>query len=309
LFDIQVNGFAGVDFQGAPSLQEVRHACTRLKACGITRILATFISDSVESLTQKLARFAGYREEDEELSEVIVGFHLEGPYLSALDGYRGAHSARWLHDPNWDEFQRWQEAAGGAIRLVTLAPERTGAVPFMNAAVASGVRVGLGHTNAGDSQISAAIDSGATLCTHLGNGCPVEMHRHDNIIQRLLARDELTACLIPDGIHVPPRVLRSLYRAKPEGKVVLVSDAMAAADAGPGRFKLGELEMEVAEDQIVRAPGTSQFAGSALRLDEGVQRASKWLGISEESTRTLASSVPAQALGFSVPSASLHLYA
>jgi N-acetylglucosamine-6-phosphate deacetylase len=309
LFDLQVNGFAGVDFQGAPTVEEVRFACKRLKACGITRILATFISDSPEALTAKLTRFAAFRAEDAEIADICVGFHLEGPYLSGLDGYRGAHPARWMRDPNWDEFQRWQEAAAGAIRLVTLAPERTGAVPFMSAAVASGVRIALGHTNASDSQISAAIQSGATLCTHLGNGCPVEMHRHDNIIQRLLARDELTACFIPDGIHLPPRVLRSLYRAKPEGKAILVSDAMAAADAGPGFYKLGELEMEVAEDQIVRAPGTSQFAGSALRLDEGVQRASKWLGISLENARTLASSTPAQALGFRVPAASLHLYA
>lgn len=309
LFDLQVNGFAGVDFQGAPTLEAVRSACERLRTCGVTRILATFITDSADSLARRFARFAAYRAEDSVVAETIVGFHLEGPYISSLDGYRGAHSSLWVRDPDWDEFQRFQEAAAGEIRLVTLAPERAGAVPFIAAAVASGVRIALGHTNASDAQISGAIDAGATLCTHLGNGCPSEMHRHDNIIQRLLSRDELIACLIPDGIHIPPRVLRNLFRAKPEGRVVLVSDAMAAAAAGPGRYSLGSLEMEVAEDEVVRLPGSPFFAGSALRLDEGVQRAAKWLGITQEAARSLASTAPAVALGFSVPSASLHLYA
>ena len=309
LFDLQVNGFAGVDFQSELSLEEVRFACDRLRACGVTRILATFITDSADALTRKLAQFAAYRSEDPVVAETVVGFHIEGPYINSQDGYRGAHPAFWVKDPEWSEFQRWQEAAAGAVRLVTLAPERQGAIPFIAAAVASGVRISLGHTNASDSQISAAIDAGATLCTHVGNGCPPEMHRHDNIIQRLLARDELTACFIPDGIHLPPRVLRNFYRAKPEGRVVLVSDAMAAAAAGPGLYSLGPLELEVAEDEVVRLPGSPLLAGSALRLDEGVQRASKWLGISLEKARALASTAAATALGFSVPPASLHLYA
>jgi N-acetylglucosamine-6-phosphate deacetylase len=309
LFDLQVNGFAGVDFQAEPSLEEVRFACERLRACGVTRILATFITNSAEALLRKFKTFAEYRAQERLIADTLAGFHLEGPYISGVDGYRGAHPALWVRDPDWSEFERWQEAAAGEIRLVTLAPERPKAVAFIGAAVATGVRISLGHTNASDSQIAASIDAGATLCTHVGNGCPLEMHRHDNVIQRLLARDELTACFIPDGIHLPPRVLRNFVRAKPEGRVVLVSDAMAAAAAGPGRYSLGSLEVEVGDDQVVRAPGSSLFAGSALRLDEGVQRASRWLGIPQEIARAMASSTPALALGFPVPPASLHLYA
>jgi N-acetylglucosamine-6-phosphate deacetylase len=299
LFDLQVNGFGGVDFQRAPSLEEVRHACERLVACQMTRILATFITCEGAALIQKLRRFEDYRRQDRLIREVIVGYHLEGPYLSAEVGFRGAHRGDLMKNPDWEELQRNQDAANGCIRLVTLAPERKDSAKFIQNATASGVRISLGHTNASAHEIDMAILSGATLCTHLGNGCPAEMHRHDNIIQRLLSRDELIACLIPDGIHLPPSVLKNLYRAKPEGSVILTTDAMAAAGAEPGRYTIGELELEVGKDEVVRLPGSSNFAGSALSLDEGVLRAQQWLGISENNAVRMASSVPAIALGFS----------
>lgn len=297
-FDLQVNGFGGVDFQRAPSLEEVRHACERLVARRTTRILATFITCESSTLHEKLRRFEDYRRQDGLIRDVIVGYHLEGPYLSAEVGYRGAHRGDLMKDPDWNELQRNQEAANGRIRLVTLAPERNGSAKFIHSAVGSGVRVALGHTNASAHEIDVAIGSGATLCTHLGNGCPAEMHRHDNIIQRLLCRDELIACLIPDGIHLPPNVLKNLYRAKPEGRVILTTDAMAAAGAGPGKYTIGELELEVAGDEVVRLPGSPNFAGSALSLDEGVCRAQRWLVVTNDAASRMASSIPATALGF-----------
>ena len=297
-FDLQVNGFGGVDFQRWPSLAEVRFACEQLLLCRMTRILATFITCDSEGLRVKLQRFEEYRRQDALIRKTIVGYHLEGPYLNAEPGYRGAHRGDLMKDPDWDEFQRNQEAAKGGIRLVTLAPERSGSAKFIREATRSGVRISLGHTNASSPEIDEAIHAGATLCTHLGNGCPPEMHRHDNIIQRLLARDELIACFIPDGIHLPPDVLKNLCRAKPEGRVILTTDAMAAAGAGPGRYTIGDLELEVFEDEVVRVPGALNFAGSALRLDEGVRRAQKWLNLSAEFVGPMASSVPAVALGF-----------
>lgn len=305
LFDLQVNGFGGVDFQRTPSLEEVRYACERLVGRRMTQILATFITCERAALLEKLRRFEDYRRQDKLIRDVIVGYHLEGPYLSAEVGYRGAHRGDLMKDPDWDEFQKNQDAANGRIRLVTLAPERKGSGEFIQNATRSGVRISLGHTNASAHEIDIAIGSGATLCTHLGNGCPSEMHRHDNIIQRLLARDELIACLIPDGIHLPPNVLKNLYRAKPEGQVILTTDAMAAAGAGPGKYTIGELELEVAEDKVVRLPGASNFAGSALSLDEGVCRAQEWLGVSHEKATLMASSTPAIALGFDCPDESV----
>lgn len=299
-FDLQVNGFGGVDFQGLPTLPEVNLACRRLREASMHRVLATFITDHPEAFERRLALFEAHRLEDPLVAETIVGYHLEGPYLSAEPGYRGAHAAVLMRDPDWSAFERQQKAAGGRIRLVTLAPERKGSAEFIRRATGSGVRVSLGHTNASDLHIDAAIRAGATLCTHLGNGCPAELHRHDNIIQRLLARDELTACFIPDGIHLPPQVLRNLVRAKPPGKVILTTDAMSAAGAGPGRYTLGKMELEVGGDGVVRLPGSPYFAGSALRLDRGVENAAQWLGLDPALVSAMASEVPASALGFSL---------
>jgi N-acetylglucosamine-6-phosphate deacetylase len=298
-FDLQVNGFGGVDFQGAPTLAEVRRACVAMRAASMGRILATFITDYPEATEAKLRLFEAHRQADPLIAETIVGYHLEGPHLSAESGFRGAHAPELMSDPDWNAFERQQKAACGRIRLVTLAPERKGSDEFIRRAVGSGVRISLGHTNAMDAEIDAAVRAGATLCTHLGNGCPAELHRHDNIIQRLLARDELTACFIPDGIHLPPQVLRNLVRAKPEGKVILTTDAMAAAGAGPGRYRLGRMDLEVGEDGVVRLPGSPYFAGSALRLDRGVESATEWLGLPPSSVRAMASEVPARLLGFS----------
>lgn len=298
LFDLQINGFAGVDFQSAPSLAAVRHACEQLRKSAMKRVLATFITDVPDALLGKLEAFERFRAQEQCIAETIVGYHLEGPYLSAEPGYKGAHPGELMKDPDWSEFRRQQDAANGNIRLVTLAPERSGSDDFISAATKAGVRISLGHTNASEEQIDIAIRSGATLCTHLGNGCPGEMHRHDNIIHRLLARDELTACFIPDGIHLPPSVLRNLFRAKPAGKIIFTTDAMAAAGAPPGRYNIGRLEVEVGSDQVVRLPGSPYFAGSALCLDRGVENAARWIGISVEEARRLASSAPAQALGF-----------
>lgn len=298
LFDLQVNGFAGVDFQRPVSVEALHGACLAMRACGMQRVLATLVTDSIQSLETKFRALEACRREDSLIRECVVGFHLEGPFLSAEPGYRGAHDAQWMRDPDWEVFAPLQEAAGGLIRLVTLAPERAGSAQFIRRAVQSGVRISLGHTNAGDDEISAAIDAGTTLCTHLGNGCPTTLHRHDNIIQRLLARDELTACFIPDGIHLPPMVLRNLIRAKDPRKVILTTDAMAAAGAAPGRYTIGALELEVEADAVVRLPGSGQFAGSALRLDRGVANAALWLNISLEAAAVFASSIPSVALGY-----------
>ncbi len=297
-FDIQVNGFGGVDFQGAPLRAEVRHACEKLHAHGMRRILATFITDAPDALLRKFATFESYRDADPLIAATIVGYHLEGPYMSSEPGYRGAHPGELMKDPDSREFARWQDAAGGRIRLVTLAPERDGAIDFIAEITQRSVRVSLGHTKASERTIDDAIRAGATLCTHLGNGCPVDLHRHDNIIQRLLARDELIACFIPDGIHLPPHVLRNLVRAKPPGKVLLTTDAMAAAGAPAGRYRIGQLELEVGPDRVVRMPGTKHFAGSALALDAGVANAAKWLGLPPAAAAELASGVPARAVGF-----------
>jgi N-acetylglucosamine-6-phosphate deacetylase len=302
LFDLQVNGFAGVDFQQRDlSLAQLRDAAAALRRHRIHRILLTLITDEIDALCRKLAQVERYRQEDQQLAELIPGYHIEGPYLSPKPGFRGAHPADKMKAPDSKEFSLIQEAAGGNIRLITIAPEWDRSDEFTAETTRAGVVVSLGHTDASEAEIDRAIAAGATMCTHLGNGCAVDLHRHDNIIHRLLARDELIACFIPDGIHVPPPVLKNLFRAKPAGKVLLTADCMAAAAAPSGRYKLGGIEVEVGDDRVVRMPGQPHFAGSSLTLDEGVANFAKWTGLSFEQAWSLASTAVADALGLDLP--------
>lgn len=298
LFDTQINGFAGVDFQSPSlSLVDLQRAVKALAEHGSERFFLTLITDGTDELEAKFARIEGLRQQDPELAEAICGYHLEGPWLSPEEGYRGAHDPQHMGPPDLRTFERIQKAAGGNIRLLTLAPEWPGSPAFIREVVASGVQVSLGHTQAKDADIDAAIEAGARFCTHLGNGVPSQLHRHDNVIQRLLARDELIAFFIPDGIHIPPATLKNFVRAKPKDKVLFTTDCMAAAGAPPGRYHLAKLELEVGEDRVVRMPGASHFAGSALCPDEAVKNAVRWLGWTETDVRSAYSSHVAKAFG------------
>lgn len=297
-FDLQINGFAGVDFQD-PALtgEQLRHAVDALLERNITRILFTLITDEGQSLEAKFRNVEALRAADPLIADVICGYHLEGPYLNPEPGFRGAHPEQCMKAPDLDEFRRWQDAAGGRIRLLTLAPEWEGSPAFIESIRSDEVYVAFGHTNASASDIDQAIAAGATLITHLGNGIPQQMDRHNNVVQRLLARDELTACLIPDGIHLPPFVLQNFFRAKPKGKAVFVSDCMSAAAMPAGRYKLAGMELEVGDDRVVRQPGKTNFAGSALTLDEGYANARKWLGLSAEEAHDLCGRAAAAVVG------------
>ncbi len=302
LFDLQINGFAGVDFQQAElTLDELRRAVQALHAHQTQRIFLTLITDDLEALCRKFARVEELRRADAQIAETICGYHLEGPWLSPEPGYCGAHPAEHMRGPSLADYRRLQDAAGGNIRLITIAPEWPGSDELIAEATREKVVISLGHTNASDAQIDTAIRAGATLCTHLGNGVPMTLLRHDNVIHRLLARDELTACLIPDGIHLPPFVLRNYFRAKPPGRAIFTTDAMAAAAAPPGRYTIGASEVE-SRDGVVRVPGKPNFAGSALTPDRGVTNAAAWLGLSLADARALFSTTAARHFAITLPS-------
>jgi len=287
LFDFQVNGFAGVDFQSDTlSAEDLGRAVRALREDSVGGILLTLITDDESKLCARFRRVEGFRRSDPGIAAIVRGYHLEGPWLNPEPGYCGAHPAAAMHAPSIDAFDRLQEAAEGGIRLVTLAPEWPGSTPMIEALIAREVRVALGHTNASHEQIDAAVRAGATLCTHLGNGVPNLLPRHDNVVQRLLARDELTACFIPDGIHLPPFVLRNFFRAKPSGKVLFTTDAMSAAGAPPGRFRIGHMEVTVGSDGVVRGPHGG-FAGSSLTPSQGVERAAAFLALPESESRAI----------------------
>ena len=302
LFDFQVNGFGGIDFQRDNlTSTEFAHAVAALRQHGTSGIFATLITDEIDALCRRFAALEKLCATVPSAGAAILGYHLEGPWLSPTPGYRGAHPAGPMRAPTFADYERLQAAAHGRLRLITLAPEWPGSAEFIAAVTQQGVHVSLGHTNASEAEIDAAIRAGARFCTHLGNGCPLELPRHDNIVQRLLARDELTACFIPDGIHLPKGVLKNFVRAKPTGRVLFTTDAMAGAGAPPGRYTIGPHLITVGADGVARQPGEKNFAGSTLTPDVGVRHIADWLNVTPEAAYHLWSTAPAAAFGITLP--------
>lgn len=265
--DIQVNGFLGIDFNNPQTtVGEICRAVDAMVATGVTRCLPTVITGGPEDM---LACLRNLREA-QKVMPVIAGFHVEGPHIGPDDGPRGAHPARWVRQPETAEYDRWQEATGDNIRLVTVSPHWPKAPSYIQHAVGRGTTVSIGHTGATAEQIEAAVEAGATLSTHLGNGAHAVMRRHPNYIWDQLAEDRLSASFIADGIHLGQAYLRVALRAKSVNRSILVTDAAAPAGAQPGRYLLGEQEVVLTPDDRVMLTGTEKLAGSALKMNRGV---------------------------------------
>jgi N-acetylglucosamine-6-phosphate deacetylase len=292
LLDLQVNGFAGIDFNAQDlTASRVSAALDALRATGVTRCLPTLITSSFEEFARNARVIAG-------LSHAgIAGIHMEGPYLSPEDGARGAHPARHLREAAVDDFERRQSAAEGTIRLVTLAPEVPGALALIEHLVAAGVRVALGHTAAAPAQIADAIAAGATLATHVGNGCAQMLPRHPNVIWEMLAADALFASLIVDGHHMPASTVKTMVRAKGKERTILISDAIAAAGCAPGRYTIGGVACDLGEDGRVSLPDTPYLAGSSLRLNDAIANTVRFTSCSLHDVASMASTIPAAYLG------------
>lgn len=268
--DLQVNGFAGVDFNNpATPREELRRSQQALYSTGVTRFYPTVITGPPADMLAALRNLAGFGD----------GYHVEGPHISPDDGPRGAHPRQWVRPPDFDEYRGWQDATDGQVRLVTLAPEWPDAPRYIERVVAEGVVVAIGHTAATAAQIADAVSAGATLSTHLGNGAHATLPRHPNYIWQQLAEDRLMADLIVDGIHLDAAFLKVALRAKGIERSVLVTDASTPAGAAPGRYKLGEQEIELTPDGRVVLAGTSRLAGSALRMDRGVENLVRLCGL------------------------------
>lgn len=292
LFDLQVNGFAGVDFNNpATSGGEVLRAIERIRATGVTQFLPTLITSSLERFAQCARTLTQLRH------PAIAGLHMEGPYIAAEDGPRGAHPREFVIDASGDDFARRQEAADGKIRLVTLSPEVPGALALIELLVDQGIRVAIGHTDATPEQIRHAIKAGASLSTHLGNGCAQHLPRHPNFIWEQLAADELMASLIVDGHHLPAATVTAMIRAKSPARTILITDAIAAAGCAPGRYELNGDIVELSENGRVSPPGKPWLAGSALRLDQAIVSTVKITGLPLETVWAMASTQPANYLG------------
>ncbi|MEZ4970034.1 MAG: amidohydrolase family protein [Flavobacteriaceae bacterium] len=262
LIDVQINGYMGVDFSGPDlTVEGIRKATKTLWKAGVTTYFPTIITGDFNRMKRNFAILAE-AQKDPEIGGSIPGFHLEGPYISPLPGFRGAHLGKYIKNPDWEEFQELQRAANIGIKLITVAPELDGAIPFIRNCVAHGITVALGHHNGSAEDIERAIDAGAKMATHLGNGCANEINRHHNPIWPQLADDRITPSLIADGFHLTKEEVRSFYKVKGPDKTILVSDALDLAGLPPGEYIRGERKLLLTPN-VVKLPKENVLAGAA----------------------------------------------
>lgn len=292
--DLQVNGYGGVDFNSDGLSAESLHlACQRLAADGVAKILATIITADLESMTRRLSKLAFLRAQDECVSRMIAGIHIEGPFINEQPGYVGAHPAAAVRTADVPSMQRLLDAAAGLTRIVTLAPERDPEFRVTSMLAQLGICVSAGHCDPSLDQLDAAIDAGLSMFTHLGNGCPLSVHRHDNIIQRILSRSsKLRIGLIADGVHVPWPALGNYIRCAGVDRCFIVTDAISAAGLGAGRYQLGQREVIVDNDGATWSADRSHLVGSSSTMPQVAANLKHHLSLSDDDVTRLTVTNP-----------------
>ena len=298
-FDLQVNGYAGVDFHGDDLTPDDLHrACAAMRYDGVAHILLTITTDDVARMERQLRRIVSLRERDRLVADIVAGIHIEGPFISPIDGYRGAHPRDAVRPADRDSMKRLLDAAGGLARLVTLAPEHDAGFAVTRMLACADVRVSAGHTNAKLDELRGAIDAGLSMFTHLGNGCPMQVHRHDNIVQRALSLSEhLCVMFIADGAHVPYPALSNYLKVTGLERTIVVTDAVTPAGMGPGTFQIGRWVVRVCADLVARAPDGSHLIGSAMTMPDVIKRLTRDVGLTPEQAVRLTVDNPRRVIG------------
>ncbi|MBA2114198.1 N-acetylglucosamine-6-phosphate deacetylase [Bremerella alba] len=297
--DLQINGYFGVDFnQDDISVEDLQSACAALEVDGVEQVLVTVITEDIVKMASRIRRLVELRSEDPLIRRMIAGIHVEGPFISTEAGYVGAHPVYAAKQTVWSEMDTLLEAADGLVRIVTLAPEQDPTQEVTRRLADQGIIVSAGHTNASLNDLDAAIDAGLSMFTHLGNGCPRMMDRHDNIIQRVLSRSEnLQIGLIADGAHVPFFALKNYLDIIGIDRAFVVSDAISAAGCGPGVYPLGDQEVTVGADGVPRAEDDSHLVGSATTMQQMAENLQRRLGLTATEVRRLTYTNPLKQLG------------
>ncbi|MBL9084843.1 MAG: N-acetylglucosamine-6-phosphate deacetylase [Planctomycetales bacterium] len=295
--DVQVNGWGGQEFSSEEITPEQVAQITREHfPFGVTSYCPTLTTHSYACLAHGLAAIHQACETIPEVAAYVPGIHLEGPFFSTEDGPRGAHPKEHCQRPDWNAFCRLQDAAGGRIRILTMSVEFDESAEFVAKVTASGVCVSIGHTGADSAHIRAAVDAGARMSTHLGNGAHRMLRRHPNYIWDQLAEDRLTASLIIDGHHLPPEVVKSMVRAKTPERIVLVSDVSGLAGKPVGRYAMTSgLELEILPDGRLVIAGQDQLlAGASLPIQYGIANVMRFAGVDLPTAVAMASTTPAR---------------
>ena len=296
--DVQINGCDQISFNSDTLTREqIRHVVETCRRHGIAQLCPTLVTGSFEAFLHGLRTIHTACTEDAELARAIVGIHQEGPYISADDGPRGAHPKQHVRPPSWDEFRRFQDAANGMIKILTLAPETPSAIPFIEKVVQTGVVVALGHTAASGACIRDAIKAGATISTHLGNGSHAMLPRHENYLWEQLAADGLWASIIADGHHLPDSVMRCILRVKTPARMILTCDASPLAGSPVGKYRQWDYDFEVLPVGKIVVSGTSYLGGSWAFTDLCVRNVLKLGETSLTDTLDMASNRPRALLG------------
>ena len=297
-FDLQVNGYGGVDFnQDDLSPDQLHQACEKMRADGGGSFLVTNFTEQIDRMCARLSRVVELRDRDPLANEMIAGFHVEGPFISPVTGYRGAHPLDAVRPATREDARRLYDACGGLLKVFTLAPETDASCATISWLAKQGVIVSAGHTDASLDQLKRACDAGLSMFTHVGNGCPMTgMHRHDNIIQRALhLHDRLWLCFIADLVHVPSVALKN-YLELAGDRAIVVTDAIAPAGLGPGRYTVARWDLVIGDDMVARAPDGSHFVGAAITMAQSHVNLRDKLGLSDARCRQLLVDNPRRTL-------------
>lgn len=296
--DLQVNGYAGVDFNGDNVTDhDAATVGARMKSDGVDSALATIITAPIDAMIRRISRLAVLIETVPEFASVIDGIHIEGPFINPQDGFVGAHPASAVVPATDKIAKRLLDAAGGHAKLMTLAPEMDDRAVVTRSLTDQGIVVAAGHCDASIDQLNESIDAGLAMFTHLGNGCPGQLHRHDNIIQRVLSVSErLPISFIADGHHVPAFALKNYLQIVPDENIIIVSDAISAAGLGPGRYELADQIVYVDEDGAAWCEDRTHFAGCATTLPEMVRILDEKVGIDPKASRRWMTENPQRVL-------------
>ncbi len=297
LIDNQVNGYIGVEFSKPNlSVNEMLDIVRMHRKHGVTTFMPTVITASHKSLLNSFTNLS-LTAHDPEVANAVSGYHLEGPYISPKDGYRGAHSLEDVRKPNWDEFQELNEAAQGKILQITIAPEIDGAIEFIKKCVQNDIVIALGHHNASAAVIERAVDAGARTVTHLGNGMANMINRFENPFWQQIADDRLMCSCILDGFHLPREMVKVLYRSLTSKRIILTSDMTMLAGMPPGKYVWDGKDVVLTDDGVIRLPEQNCFAGASLPLRIGVENVMKFTDCSLSEAIDMASINPAKLYG------------